>query len=198
MTTHASCHGYQAIGTDLPNKDGPGVCQCLRELLTAGARSLEGERDDGTDQHYPSCDVEGEVIGARHVSRARQEQRGTEASHRRCGKYASVDRPDIPRAVVCGGQRRHRRVAAPVTRRYSRGETQNNAKDPAPSTGIKRKAAACIRNIARNTLAPPILSERIGHTSRPAVSDTATIITKPEATAAVAPPIEPAIALASE
>jgi hypothetical protein len=49
MRTYASCHGYQAIGTDLPNKDGHGVGQCLLELLSAGARSLEGERDDGTD-----------------------------------------------------------------------------------------------------------------------------------------------------
>src|SRR5215212_5081159 len=198
MTTYASCHGYQAICTDPANKDGRCVGQCLFELLTAGARSLEGERDDGTDQHYPSCGVEGEVIGAGHVGRVRQEQRGTKASHRRCGKYASVDRSDIPGAVVGGGQRRHRRVAAPVTRGHSRGEDTKQAKDPAPSTGIKRKAAACTRNIARNTLAPPILSERIGHTSRPAVSDNATIITKPEATAAVAPPIESAIALASE
>src|SRR5919107_3004139 len=89
--------------------------------LTSRSRRPECQWDNGPDQHQPPCGVEGEVIRAGHVSRARQEQRGAEASYRRCGKYASVDRPDIPAAVVGGAQRRHRRVAAPVTRRYSRG-----------------------------------------------------------------------------
>ena len=70
VTTHNSCHGYQKIGTDLPNKVGHCVDQCIPKLLTSGTRNLEGKWDDGTDQHYPSCGVEGEVIGASHISRA--------------------------------------------------------------------------------------------------------------------------------
>jgi hypothetical protein len=52
--------------------------------------------------------------------------------------------------------------------------------------------------MATKTFLPPILSERMGHTSLPAVSDTDTMTMKADARAAPAPLTEPAIALASE
>jgi hypothetical protein len=76
--------------------------------------------------------------------------------------------------------------------------TQKSTNDSAPNHGISKNAVACNKNMARKTFLPPILSERMGHTSLPAVSDTDTITMKPEAKAAPAPLTEPAIALASE
>src|SRR5215210_1084097 len=75
---------------------------------------------------------------------------------------------------------------------------QKTANDPTANVGISRNAAACKQNIARNTVRPPILSDRAGHSSRPTASDTEMIMMKAAARAAEAPPIEPAITLASE
>src|ERR687894_842427 len=75
---------------------------------------------------------------------------------------------------------------------------QKIANDPTASVGISRNAAACKQNIAKNTPRPPILSDRAGHSRRPAASDAEMIMTKAAASAAEAPPIEPANTLASE
>jgi hypothetical protein len=76
--------------------------------------------------------------------------------------------------------------------------TQKMANDPTAKVGISENAAACKQNIAKNTARPPILSERAGHRRRPTASDTEMIIMKAAARAAEAPPMEPAITLASE
>src|SRR5829696_1262086 len=75
---------------------------------------------------------------------------------------------------------------------------QKNSNDPTASVGISKNAAACKQNIAKNTPRPPIVSDRAGHRSRPAASDTEMIMMKAAARAAEAPPIELAITLASE
>src|ERR671917_2238166 len=75
---------------------------------------------------------------------------------------------------------------------------QKTTNDPTASVGMSKNAAACKENMARKTARPPNLSERVGHRSRPAASDTEITTTKAAARAAEAPPIEPAIALASE
>src|SRR5918997_875720 len=75
---------------------------------------------------------------------------------------------------------------------------QRTAKDPAASTGMSENATACGVNMARKTARPPIRSDRAGHTRRPAASETEMTTTKAAAAAAEAPPIEPAITLASE
>src|SRR5215203_3980141 len=75
---------------------------------------------------------------------------------------------------------------------------QKITSDPTANVGISENAAACKQNIAKNTARPPILSDRAGHSSRPAASDAEMIMMKAAARAAEAPPIEPAITLASE
>src|SRR3712207_3702602 len=75
---------------------------------------------------------------------------------------------------------------------------QKTTNDPTASVGMSKNAAACKVNMARKTTRPPNLSERASQTSRPAASDTEITTIKAAARAAGAPPIEPAIALASE
>src|SRR5215218_10733048 len=72
---------------------------------------------------------------------------------------------------------------------------QKITNDPTANVGISENAAACKLNIAKNSARPQILSERAGHRRRPTASDTEMIIMK---VAAEAPPMEPAITLASE
>src|SRR5215216_181142 len=75
---------------------------------------------------------------------------------------------------------------------------QKITNDPTANVGISENAAACKLNIAKNTERPPILSERAGHRRRPTASDTEMIMMKAAARVVEAPPIEPAITLASE
>src|SRR5215217_4776791 len=75
---------------------------------------------------------------------------------------------------------------------------QNAANEPGPSSGSSENDAACRRNIARKTVLWPILSDSAGQKSRPIVSARATMTMKAEARVAEAPPIEAAMALASE
>src|SRR5918998_66209 len=75
---------------------------------------------------------------------------------------------------------------------------QKITNDPTANVGISENAAACKLNIVKNTARPPILSERAGHRRRPTASDTEMIIMKAAAGGAEAPPMEPAITLASE
>src|SRR5215207_4218293 len=70
--------------------------------------------------------------------------------------------------------------------------------DPTASVGISKNAAACKQNMAKNTARPPILSDKDGHSSRPAASEAEIMMRKAAASTAEAPPIEPAITLASE
>src|SRR5215217_99894 len=77
-------------------------------------------------------------------------------------------------------------------------KAQKLTNDPTANVGISENAAACKLNIAKNTARPPILSERAGHRRRPMASDTEMIIMKAAARVAEAPPMEPAITLASE
>src|ERR671917_2294254 len=75
---------------------------------------------------------------------------------------------------------------------------QRTHNDRAASTGMSENATACRVNMARKTARPPIRSDRAGHRSRPDASEMEMTTTKAAATAAEAPPIEPAITLASE
>src|SRR5918998_1359585 len=75
---------------------------------------------------------------------------------------------------------------------------QRTVSDPTAKVGMSKKPAACKQNMAKKTRPPPILSESTGHRNRPAASETEMMTTKAAATAAEAPPIEPAITLASE
>src|SRR5215208_2090594 len=77
-------------------------------------------------------------------------------------------------------------------------KAQKITNDPTANVGISENAAACKLNIAKNTARPPILSERTGHRRRPTASDAEMIMMKAAARAAEAPPMEPAITLASE
>src|SRR4028119_1916802 len=75
---------------------------------------------------------------------------------------------------------------------------QKTAREPTASVGMSENAAACRQNMIKKTARPPILSDRAGHRSRPVASDTEMMPTKAAAAAAEAPPIDPAITLASE
>src|SRR5918999_5316977 len=75
---------------------------------------------------------------------------------------------------------------------------QKITNDPIASVGISKNAAACKQNIAKNTARPPILSDRASHRSRPTASDAEMTMMKAAARATEAPPIVPAITLASE
>src|SRR5215208_6593721 len=75
---------------------------------------------------------------------------------------------------------------------------QKITNDPTASVDISKNAAACKQNIAKNTPRPPIMSDKAGHSRRPGASDMEMIIMKAAPRAAEAPPIEPAMTLASE
>src|SRR5918999_3741914 len=75
---------------------------------------------------------------------------------------------------------------------------QKITNDPTGKVGISENAAACKLNIAKNTARPPTLSERAGQRRRPMASDAEMIMMKAAARAAEAPPMVPAITLASE
>src|SRR5918998_2965005 len=75
---------------------------------------------------------------------------------------------------------------------------QKITNDPTAKVGISENAAACRENIAKNTARPPIMSERAGQRRRPMASEAEMIMMKAAARAAEAPPMEPAITLASE